>query len=559
MHDFEPYFCTVVDCPTPFDVPNSFIGLLDHMQSHVHIGLDVFAHDSQHEPFPKTESADHQKASAEVANKDGNSMRRAYQARSAYLFNDCPFCGGYPDVIETIYADSETIEAQEALRKHIKHHMQQIALFFPPDRADCHDDLENDTKASDVSIRRSDLDDIPENLEDFVQVCGRAACDCTAGQGALRGEPTPILLNTTEEHSREARWTCCQCHNNFSLDGKKSCPVAKCNNHDPQGCGRCDVYERDGRHEGDWSYILSDPSLDSRSCMRAEDLATDVRLQSFVLHAEKSTKTASEDTHVERGLENAVRSQPLVNDRAYIQDDAVSDARKVRATEHAEKREEHYFPGTNRPTPNIKRPMVEKQGDAQFSEKKPDHPRHRSNVGANAVSFISNDRTQTIGTVPLSVLAPLDPQGVSDTLERSEPGSHVLGDPSTSDRAEQAPHERMADAQLRSFVPSARGYGTGAGNHTDTDLYYDDAQQRWYRRKFSPATGMRYMHLLMNRAHIRQGRGSQNGCHVDGIPHKRRRQLHNSVILCNPILPIAMARLAVVFLRCQLTRLLLSH
>ncbi len=42
IQDFEPYFCIFDKCDAPFDVPNTFEGLLAHMHGHVpeqwHIG-----------------------------------------------------------------------------------------------------------------------------------------------------------------------------------------------------------------------------------------------------------------------------------------------------------------------------------------------------------------------------------------------------------------------------------------------------------------------------------------------------------------------------------------
>jgi len=47
MHDFEPYFCTEEKCRSPLDVPNTFEGLLGHMQAHMPYSWQVETADGE--------------------------------------------------------------------------------------------------------------------------------------------------------------------------------------------------------------------------------------------------------------------------------------------------------------------------------------------------------------------------------------------------------------------------------------------------------------------------------------------------------------------------------
>ena len=189
MLDFEPYFCTFGECQAPFDVPNSFDGLLDHMQGHLPVRHHIDAPDGEHMEFVETEFEDHLKSHGEISADIMATMKETSRRKGAFLFEDCPFCGGYPDVLDTQFPDPHTIDAQKELRKHIKQHMQEIALFLPPYRSDIFNE-EDDIKGSDATHRQSAHEEVSGNPDDFVVVCDQEDCECKISNDDSTGVST---------------------------------------------------------------------------------------------------------------------------------------------------------------------------------------------------------------------------------------------------------------------------------------------------------------------------------------------------------------------------------
>ncbi|KAJ4376386.1 hypothetical protein N0V83_001669 [Neocucurbitaria cava] len=274
MQDFEPYFCTVEDCEAPFDIPNSFDDLLDHLQSHVPVRHHIDEPDGEHREYLEKEFEHHIKSHGEVSDETMATMKEASRRKGAFLFDSCPFCGGYPDVLEKRFPDRDALDAQNELRKHIKQHMQEIALFLPPYRSDILDE-DDDLKGSDVTRRRSKTDETIGDPDDFLEHCGREDCDdCkSAGEDLKALDPPEIQI----EHTTKQGWTCCRCGNNYS--GVNYC--AHCEGHEK--CQKCITYERDCSLDGNWTYLLDDKSVYDRSDVTDDDLFTDERLQPFIM------------------------------------------------------------------------------------------------------------------------------------------------------------------------------------------------------------------------------------------------------------------------------------
>ena len=191
MQDFEPYFCTFEGCKAPFDVPNTFDGLLGHLQDHLPIRYHVDMPDGEHKEFDETEFEEHVKRYGEISEEMLATMKEASRRKGAFLFESCPFCGGYPDVLEKRLPDPNTPEAQTELRKHIKQHMQDIALFLPPYREDIFNE-DDDLKSSAVT-RRSVNQNNSGEPDECKTVCDRQDCDCNdkgkyAAEDALAAE-----------------------------------------------------------------------------------------------------------------------------------------------------------------------------------------------------------------------------------------------------------------------------------------------------------------------------------------------------------------------------------
>lgn len=161
----------------PFDVPNSFDGLLDHLQSHLEERYHVDMPDGKHEEFDETEFEHHLAQHGEISTEMESIMKTASRRKGPFLFDSCPFCGGYPDVVKKRFPSSDTLEAQKALRKHIKQHMQDIAFFLPPYREDILDE-DDDLKSSAVTGQSASAEDF-EDLGEFSEICGKKDCDCS--------------------------------------------------------------------------------------------------------------------------------------------------------------------------------------------------------------------------------------------------------------------------------------------------------------------------------------------------------------------------------------------
>lgn len=177
MFDFEPYFCTFEGCTAPFDVPNSFDGLLEHMQSHLPLRHHVDGPDGKHRDYGEIEFEQHARSHGEISSCHMTAMKEASRRKGAFLFGSCPFCGGYPEDLESMFDDPESPEAQEGLRRHIKKHMQEFALFLPPYRSDVMDP-EDHSNASENTHHRSLEETALVDPEGFVDFCDNQDCDC---------------------------------------------------------------------------------------------------------------------------------------------------------------------------------------------------------------------------------------------------------------------------------------------------------------------------------------------------------------------------------------------
>lgn len=187
IQDFEPYFCVLEECKKPFDVTNSFDGLLEHLQGHLEERYHVDMPDGEHKQFSEKEFEEHLAQHGEISAEVMSIMKKSSRRKGPFLFESCPFCGGYPDVVEKRFPNLDTPEAQIALRKHIKQHMQDIAFFLPPYRDDILNE-DDDFKSSVVTGQSAKLDDF-EDPSEFLEICGKEDCDCRG-----RGRHVSVVL-----------------------------------------------------------------------------------------------------------------------------------------------------------------------------------------------------------------------------------------------------------------------------------------------------------------------------------------------------------------------------
>lgn len=280
MQDFEPYFCIFDNCNAPFEVPNTFQGLLSHLQGHCPERWYIQTPDGQRLEFEDEKAFEAQILEQEACPETLMSTLKHISRQRAPLFLDnCPFCGGYPDTIEKLFPDRRSLDAQHALRKHIKEHMHNIALFLPPYRDELWKGAEVADTNSSVDIRPQSARALDDTISQ-ISTCDREECDCknvspffyevnddTGSQSADPGcketsdfwpelfrassiysrlspnpydhEADPILATfvASSQSLFLAKWYCCQC-----MEGPygswheqcQTCTHTKCNNCDDE-------------------------------------------------------------------------------------------------------------------------------------------------------------------------------------------------------------------------------------------------------------------------------------------------------------------------------------
>lgn len=221
MLDFEPYFCTVEECAAPFDLTNSFEGLLQHLQErHVEECFHVDLPNGEHKEFDEAGIEGYFTENGGMSEESLPIIKGAARRRGVYLFESCPFCGGYPDVLEKQFPDHNTPEAQVQLRRHVKTHMQTIALFFPPYREDAFDNnadalsivLPSEAEwaqpsAASQVLAASGIGD----PQDFRSICSAISCDCI-DKGRLSEDELsellrlPVSADVDEIHDNTDFW-----------------------------------------------------------------------------------------------------------------------------------------------------------------------------------------------------------------------------------------------------------------------------------------------------------------------------------------------------------------
>ncbi|KAH7007100.1 hypothetical protein EDB80DRAFT_718218 [Ilyonectria destructans] len=211
MLDFEPYFCLFEGCKIPFEVPNSFSGLLSHLQEHLPLRWHADLPGGEHKEFDdEVLFEEHVRTHGGVSGDALAIMKETSLRRAAFLFTSCPFCGGYPDVIEKKYPNPIDTDAQLALRRHIKQHMHDIALFLPPYREDTFENFE-EFNSSAVTRRRSIDMNNAEDAEEWRAICDNNDCDCkdtnknSAGEGMHSDYPFAGTVDDLMDNVRKGR------------------------------------------------------------------------------------------------------------------------------------------------------------------------------------------------------------------------------------------------------------------------------------------------------------------------------------------------------------------
>ncbi|KLU87727.1 hypothetical protein MAPG_06720 [Magnaporthiopsis poae ATCC 64411] len=133
MQDVRPYFCTVKRCDAPLDVPTSFEGLIEHLQTHMPVRYHLAMPDGSHKEFEN--KVDYDKHAGKMPEYKHmtpgafDTMRASSRRRSVFKLTACPFSGCSPHEIPDEVHDTDTWEHQRQLMAHLQRHMLGIAFF----------------------------------------------------------------------------------------------------------------------------------------------------------------------------------------------------------------------------------------------------------------------------------------------------------------------------------------------------------------------------------------------------------------------------------------------
>ncbi|CEJ90860.1 hypothetical protein VHEMI06614 [[Torrubiella] hemipterigena] len=201
IHDLEPFFCVFGSCTEPFTDGESYSAWLDHIQkSHSTPQWYCWYCQSATVPLQTFSSSD----ALEEHLRDMHNDKTTDSVRSVIVnhsmltqpppLHDCPFCGGYPEEIEKAFPDRQGYDAVEALAKHMRDHLIEVALMMLPTDYDAKDqdennDIKSEADRGDVEYQNVDgLEVLDKRVRAGDLKCGRIDCDCLV-------EPIPYFLD----------------------------------------------------------------------------------------------------------------------------------------------------------------------------------------------------------------------------------------------------------------------------------------------------------------------------------------------------------------------------
>lgn len=146
IHDFEPFFCPIETCSSPFSCANTHSGWVAHLTSEHsqptwlcwHCRSDAGA------SFPSAQDLDEhlkQLHIHEVSDEQRPALVESNIIKEQYLLQSCPFCGGFPEDIEKQFPNRKSSQAQDSLIVHLKDHLISVALMLLPVRAEVSEDF----------------------------------------------------------------------------------------------------------------------------------------------------------------------------------------------------------------------------------------------------------------------------------------------------------------------------------------------------------------------------------------------------------------------------------
>ncbi|KLU81030.1 hypothetical protein MAPG_00125 [Magnaporthiopsis poae ATCC 64411] len=189
VRDFEPFFCVLEDCSSPFACADTYNGWLAHLKDKHspptwrcwHCGPQAtvsFSSPGEHDGHLR-EHHGHAVSDAHRPALVKHSMIRKQGG-----LHSCPFCGGFPEEIEQRFPDRQSSQAQEALIAHVKAHLISVALLLAPIRAEgtnddgIGSDASSDVRGCYINSARGGPDSDSDVQYSVDILCHRLECDC---------------------------------------------------------------------------------------------------------------------------------------------------------------------------------------------------------------------------------------------------------------------------------------------------------------------------------------------------------------------------------------------
>lgn len=197
MNDLDPYFCVDQDCEEPFQAGGSFMAWLSHLEKN-HTARSWECWHCRGTPASQFTSEmgleEHLKAQHREIIPESllpTALKHSAHHRKSALLA-CPFCGGYPDDVESQYPNRESREAITALTKHVKKHLISTALVLLPVQVNT---ASNNKDVESVANNDNRSEQDVENLSILETVllhkdlqCNRTGCDCMSMSSIPSGD-----------------------------------------------------------------------------------------------------------------------------------------------------------------------------------------------------------------------------------------------------------------------------------------------------------------------------------------------------------------------------------
>ncbi|RYP42931.1 hypothetical protein DL770_011973 [Monosporascus sp. CRB-9-2] len=131
----------------------------------------------EHEEFDEMEFEKHLARHGDVSRETLTIMKEASRRKAAFLFERCPFCSGYPDILEKRFPDPDRPKLKESCEDIPNSICRRSPSSSHPNREDILDDCNNLEDTAATRGKSADRSNIG-GLSDFKPVCGQPGYDC---------------------------------------------------------------------------------------------------------------------------------------------------------------------------------------------------------------------------------------------------------------------------------------------------------------------------------------------------------------------------------------------